>query len=124
MKTYGIIEVVESLKMNAGETLSESNLVQEELLQTAMNESLQDDEPRFDSLDKAREELKKYHASGRVDMVKVGKHRYWEVALTTYQVTELFVDDAGDIMDWGDVWDITPFRVEIDDDGKVDASWG
>lgn len=124
MKNYAVIEVVESLKMNAGEVLSNENLAKEEMAQTPMNESTRDNDPIFDTLPEAVEELKKHKSSGRVDMVEVGKHRYWECAITTYQVIEVYLNDDNEIMDWGDVWEITPFKISIDKYGHVKAVFG
>jgi hypothetical protein len=124
MKKYAIIKVVEGLKINAGETLSDDNIIAEEMAQTAMNESTKDNDPMFDTLEEAKEALKAYKASGRVDIVKVGKRRYWECYLTTYQLTEVNLDDDGEITEWGDIWDITPFEISIDNMGNVTEKWG
>lgn len=122
MKKYSIIEVSENLHMISGETLSPDNLIQTEMEQTAINGSTSDD-IIFGTLEDAQEAMKNYHSKGRVDMARKGKGRYWEVSITTYQLTEINVNDDDEILDWGDVWEITPFLISIDEDGRVETRW-
>ena len=122
MKKYSIVEVSENIHMISGEVLNQDNLIQTEMEQTAINGSTSED-IIFDTLEDAQEAIKNYHSKGRVDMARKGKGRYWEVSITTYQLTEINVNDDGEILDWGDVLEITPFRIEIDPDGKVSKQW-
>jgi hypothetical protein len=120
MKKYAIIEVDEVIHLKKGETLNQDNLPSYDAEQTPTNDSLSDDLANlFDTIDDAREIFKTFKSNGRVD-----KHnKTYSVNVISYQLTEVNVED-GTIIDWGDVWDITPFTVEIDSDGNVNENWG
>ena len=120
MLKYAIIEVDEVIRLKKGETLNQDNLVSYEAEQTPINDSLSDDfEHIYDTIEDAREAFKGYKSNGRVD-----KHgNTYSVNVISYQITEVEVE-SGNILEWGNVWDITPFAVEIDNDGKVSEYWG